>query len=80
MNQLNSMEKNNQNIQFKTNINCSGCVANVKPYLDKVVGAEEWSVDTLNKDKVLTINSSKISKEEVISTIQKAGYKIEYLN
>lgn len=74
------MENSNQNFQFKTNINCSGCVANVKPFLDNAVGTQNWSVDTTNKDKILTIQSAEISKEEVIATIQKAGYKIESLN
>lgn len=74
------MENKNQVFQFKTNINCSGCVATVKPHLDKAEGIETWQVDTSNKEKILTVQSAGISKEEVINTVQKAGYKIESVN
>ena len=65
--------------QFKTNINCGGCVASVKPYLDQAEGICHWEVDTTTKDKVLTIASEGISQPEVMATIQKAGFKIEPL-
>jgi copper chaperone len=68
-----------QNFQFKTNINCGGCVASVKPHLDKVEGICHWEVDTTNKDKVLTIESEGMTEQEVIETVQKAGFKIEIL-
>lgn len=70
------MESNNQNLKFKTNINCSGCVAAVKPHLDNAEGIDQWEVDTVNKDKILTVKSSGITKEQVIATVQKAGYAI----
>lgn len=31
------MEQNNQDLRFKTNINCGGCVASVKPHLDNTM-------------------------------------------
>jgi copper chaperone len=37
-------------------------------------------VDTANKDKVLTVKSEGITEQEVISTVQKAGFKIEPLD
>lgn len=73
------MENNNQNLQFKTNINCGGCVASVKPHLDNAEGLCYWEVDTTNKDKVLTVNSKGITEQQVIATVQKAGFKIEPL-
>ena len=45
----------NKEFQFKTNINCGGCIASVKPHLDNAEGICHWEVDTANKDKVLTI-------------------------
>lgn len=69
----------NKNLQFKTNINCGGCVASVKPHLDNADGICHWEVDTTNKDKVLTVKSTVITEEQVIETIQKAGFKIEPL-
>ena len=74
------MENNNQNLQFKTNINCGGCVASVKPHLDSADGICHWEVDTANKDKVLTVKSKGITEQEVIERVQKAGFKIELLN
>jgi copper chaperone len=74
------MENKNQNMQFKTNINCGGCITAVKPYLDKVEGMDYWEVDVNNKDKVLTIHSNGITAQEVISIVQKAGFTIEALN
>lgn len=74
------MENNSQNLQFKTNINCGGCVASVKPHLDNADGVFNWEVDTTNKDKVLTVKSEGIAEQEIIETVQKAGFKIEPLN
>lgn len=73
------MENNNQNLQFKTNINCGGCIEKVKPLLDNEKGICHWDVDTTNKDKVLTIHSKEITQQQVIETVQKAGFKIEPL-
>lgn len=71
------MESNNQNFKFKTNLNCGGCVSKVKPLLDSAEGVCEWSVDTSNANKILTVTSKGISQEAVMETVQKAGFKIE---
>lgn len=67
----------NKTFTFKTNINCSGCIAKVTPFLDSLQGVTKWSVDTANKNKVLTVVSDGISVEEIIDTVKKAGFKIE---
>ncbi len=69
----------NNNLQFKTNINCGSCVASVKPHLDAAEGVCHWDVDTASKDKILSVHSEGITNEQVIETVQKAGYKIEIL-
>jgi len=69
----------NKEFQFKTNINCGGCVASVKPHLDKSVGSDLWQVDTANKDKILTVTSETVTENEVIEAVKKAGFKIEAL-
>lgn len=71
------METNHQIFRFKTNINCSGCVATVKPHLDNVQGIGNWEVDITDKDKVLTVTTNSISPQQVRSAVQQAGYKIE---
>ncbi len=70
----------NKNLQFKTNINCGGCVATVKPHLDNADGVCHWEVDTTNKDKVLTVKSEGITEQEIIDTVKKAGFTIEPLS
>lgn len=67
----------NTAIQFKTNINCSGCVASVKPHLDRVEGIYEWSVDTEDKDKILTVKLEGVTEAEVKELVRKAGFRIE---
>lgn len=69
----------NKEFQFKTNINCGGCVASVKPHLDKAEGICEWKVDTDNKDKILTIKSEGITEDQVLDIIKKTGFKAEPL-
>ena len=64
-------------LKFKTNINCGGCIANAKPYLDAIENMQEWNVDTNNPDKILTVKGDAVSAEDVIQNVKKAGYKIE---
>lgn len=63
--------------KFKTNINCGGCIKAVTPFLDKAEGIQHWEVDTDNSDKILTVKSEGISEEQIIETVQKAGFKAE---
>ncbi|MCY1506129.1 hypothetical protein D9M68_403680 [compost metagenome] len=69
----------NKKTQFKTNINCSGCVAAVKPYLDRIEGICEWDVNTTESDKILTVKSAAVTEQQVMEAVQKAGFKIERL-
>lgn len=43
----------NKEFQFKTNINCGGCVASVKPHLDSAEGVCEWNGTPQTKTKSL---------------------------
>ncbi|WP_257667584.1 heavy-metal-associated domain-containing protein [Parapedobacter tibetensis] len=64
-------------LKFKTTINCSGCVASVTPSLDHVVGEGHWQVDTVNPDKILSVESDNATAEEIVEAVKKAGYHIE---
>ncbi len=66
-------------LKFKTNINCSGCVAAVTPFLNKEKNIEIWQVDIQNPDKILTVEGNTVKKEEVLEAVEKAGYKIQPL-
>ena len=63
--------------QFKTNINCSACVAKVTPYLNGAKDIKEWKVDTSNPNKILTVETSSLRAAEVTSILAGAGYKAE---
>ena len=65
--------------QFKTNINCGGCVAAVTPHLNGEKEITNWTVDTQNPSKVLTVESDNLSAEQVCQLVQKAGFKAEPL-
>lgn len=74
------MNEQNKTLQFKTNINCGGCVATVTPFLNEVPGPGNWEVDTTNPNKILTIQPEGISEQDIIKKVEEAGYKIERLN
>lgn len=65
--------------QFKTNINCSGCVAKVTPFLNKLLDVNQWEVDTANRDKVLTVSTDNLDEEMLVEQVKRAGFKIESL-
>jgi len=66
-------------LQFKTNINCSGCVARVTPRLNVVDGISSWKVDTDSQDKVLTVETESLSNEPIVEAVKKVGFNIQPL-
>lgn len=61
--------------QFKTNINCGSCVSKITPVLEAREGIQNWKVDTSVKDKVLLVETDVLSGEEIVSTVEEAGFK-----
>ena len=66
-------------LKFKTNINCGNCVKAVTPILNNDKEIKSWAVDTDSPDKVLTVQSERLSSSEVINLIWNAGFKGEVL-
>ena len=66
--------------QFKTNINCSGCVTKVTPVLDQNEGIKNWKVDTNNSNKILMVETESLDEEQIKSIVQKMGFKAEKLS
>lgn len=64
-------------LSFKTNINCSGCVAKVAPLLDTADGIADWQVDTAGKDKTLSVKTRGRTADEVMELVRRAGFRIE---
>ena len=63
--------------QFKTNIKCSGCVATITPHLNEEKAIRKWEVDTLNPDKILTIEADNVNEDQLRNIVEKAGFKAE---
>jgi copper chaperone len=66
--------------KFKTNINCSGCVAKVTPALNENKDIKEWNADTANPDKILTVQTETLTAEQVKTIVNQAGYKAEKMS
>tara|TARA_R110002072_G_scaffold289032_6_gene455846 strand:+ start:1780 stop:1992 length:213 start_codon:yes stop_codon:yes gene_type:complete len=66
-----------ENLKFKTNINCTGCLSKVSPQLNNEKGIEEWDVDLNNSQKILTVKSNSTSEEDIVSVVKKVGFNIE---
>lgn len=66
-----------ENLKFKTNINCTGCLSKVSPQLNNEIGIEEWDVDLNNSQKILTVKSNSTSEEDVVNAVKKVGFIIE---
>ena len=65
-------------IKFKTNIKCSGCVANVTPFLNEALGEGNWEVDYNDPSKILTVVGEN-DKPKIIRAVERAGYTAEVL-
>jgi len=62
-------------LKFKTTIKCGGCIATVTPFLNKIEGISNWSVDTNSLDKILTVETETVSPEKITNTLKTAGYQ-----
>jgi copper chaperone len=67
-----------ETLQFKTNINCGGCIAKATPALNNEKDIKEWNVDTNVSTKVLTVKTD-LQVDQVISIVKKAGFNAEKL-
>lgn len=70
----------NKEFQFKTNLNCGGCISKVQSDLDHAPGISEWKVDIADSDKILTVKSDGITQDEVVSIIKGKGFHAEPLS
>lgn len=65
-----------ETIKFKTNIKCTGCLAQVGPVLNETAGENHWKVDLDSSDKILTVEGD-LQESEIIAAVKKAGYAAE---
>lgn len=64
-------------LKFKTNINCSGCLAKVTPVLDAKEGIAEWGVDLQDDERILTVETDGLTEEEIQAAVAEAGFNAE---
>lgn len=64
-------------LHFKTNINCSNCVSKVTPFLNKKEGILSWGLDIESPDKLLTVETSDLTAEDIVKTIKRTGFEAE---
>lgn len=65
-------------IKFKTSIKCGGCIASLSDALDQVAGKENWTVDLLDKDKVLTVKTE-LESTRIIGVMKAKGFSAEVI-
>lgn len=63
-------------LHFKTDVNCSSCIATVSPELEFKEKIEDWSIDITNPDNILTITTD-YSEDEIKEIFNKVGHKAE---
>lgn len=66
-----------ESFTFKTNINCSWCLAKVAPALQAEKAIQKWEVDLHSPDKTLSVTSRGISVQQLMNAVRDAGYCIE---
>jgi copper chaperone len=66
---------------FKTNINCLGCVNQIKPQLDRMEhdkSIERWHIDLNSPEYLLEVETNKLSPEEVKHLIREQGFDADF--
>ena len=66
--------------QFKTDMNCAGCIEALTPYPDTNNEIMHWQIDIDSPYKILTVETDKLSDEMIRQIVKRAGYKAENLN
>jgi copper chaperone len=61
-------------LTFKTNIQCSNCLAKVTPKLNEQSGIESWNVDLEHPDRTLTVETENLEPEDIKKAVLKAGF------
>lgn len=76
-------EKAMSTYTFKTNINCLGCVTQIKPKLDQLEQnktIDRWHVNFNHPEHLLEIETEKLAAEDVKRMVQEWGFKAEPLH
>lgn len=61
-------------LKFKTNIQCSNCLAKVTPKLNEQSGIDSWNVNLADPDRTLTVETDNLEPEDIKKAVLKAGF------
>jgi len=64
-------------LKFKTNIQCSNCLAKVTPKLNVQIDIESWNVDLQDPERTLTVNTENLEPDAIKKAVLKAGFIAE---
>lgn len=64
-------------LKFKTNIQCSNCLAKVTPKLNEKSDIESWNVDLQDPERTLTVNTENLEPDAIKKAVLKAGFIAE---
>lgn len=64
-------------LKFKTNIQCTNCLAKVTPKLNEQNEIESWNVDLQDPERTLTVNTENLEPESIKKAVLKAGFIAE---
>ena len=68
-----------ETLKFKTNLRCGGCIANIKPELEKLEGLGEWKVDLSVPERLLEVEATPDKAASIVQAVKKAGNEISQL-
>ncbi len=63
-----------KDLKFKTNINCTNCLAKVTPVLDANPEIESWTVDLKSPERFLHVKTENLDAEQVEKAVLKSGF------
>ena len=75
----NNHEKDQLILVFKTNLSYQKDVKTISSLLDNLRGIIRWNVDLSDIDRVLRIESIRVTPNNIIQLIASAGYSCEEL-
>lgn len=67
-------------LRFKTSAKCEGCVNNLSKYFNEKIEDGSWDFDLSVSPSILTVKAEKLSKDDIISLVEQAGYRIVYID
>ncbi len=64
-------------VNYKTNINCGGCLKSVTPFLNQLDNVDTWKVHLDCSNKILEVVLEDDNDAVVVKAVKEAGFEIE---